>query len=80
MYSKRYEEALAAFNRALELDPKRPETWSFKGATLKSLGRRDEAVSTLETFLDLSKDQFYYAPMRKLAEDDIAALKAEAQP
>jgi tetratricopeptide (TPR) repeat protein len=80
MYSKRYDEALAAFDRSLELDPKRPETWSFKGATLKYMGRRDDAVATLETFLDLSEDQFYYAAMRKLAEDDIAALKAEAQP
>ncbi|HEY9011512.1 MAG TPA: tetratricopeptide repeat protein [Devosia sp.] len=80
MYSKRYDEALMAFDRSLELDPKRPETWSFKGATLKYMGRRDDAVATLETFLDLSKDQFYYAPMRKLAEDDIATLKAEARP
>lgn len=80
MYSARYDEALAAFDHSLELDPKRPETWSFKGATLKYMGRREDAVATLETFLDLSKDQFYYAPMRRLAEDDIAALKAEAQP
>lgn len=36
--------ALARFNRALELDPKKAEAWLRKGAVLARMGRLDQAV------------------------------------
>ena len=38
-----YEEALQAFNKTIELDPKLAMAWSNKGKALKLLGRTTEA-------------------------------------
>jgi tetratricopeptide (TPR) repeat protein len=40
----RYDDALAAYNKALELDPNDEYAWTSKGNTLKFLGRYQEAL------------------------------------
>ena len=40
----KYEEALEAFNKALEIDPVYTEAWNNKGMTLTGLGRYEEAI------------------------------------
>ena len=44
---ERYEEALACFDRGLEIDPRNWLLWNNKGAALKALGRTDEADACL---------------------------------
>ena len=44
---KRYDEALASFERVLALKPDYVDTWSNHGATLNELKRYDEALAVL---------------------------------
>jgi Flp pilus assembly protein TadD len=39
----KYEEAIGAFNRAIDINPKYVEAWYNKGVALEKLGRNDEA-------------------------------------
>jgi len=47
----RWEEALAAINRSLELDPRSRTNWRFKADLLSQLGRKDEAVEAFNEVL-----------------------------
>ena len=80
MYARRYDEALAQFDAAIALDPARPESWSFKGATLKYMDRKADAIAALQKFLDLSNGKMFYEPLRDIAEADIAELQAAVTP
>jgi tetratricopeptide (TPR) repeat protein len=44
----RYEEALTAYNRSLELDPNNTDAWALKAFTLKRMGRSNEAAMALK--------------------------------
>ena len=48
------DQALAAFDQALELAPTFPQTWQAKGMALWSARRRDEARTALEQYLKLA--------------------------
>ena len=50
---KAYEAALAAYDRALDLDPTNADAWTNKGGMLRSLGRDDEAVVAYARALEL---------------------------
>ena len=39
-----YNDALNSFEQAILLNQNDPDLWNFKGVTLRSLGRYDEAV------------------------------------
>jgi len=43
----RYEEAITAYNQAIQLDPNNALTWCYKGIALLSLNRYEEAISLL---------------------------------
>jgi len=51
-----YQEALAAYNRALELRPDDPDTLNNRGITLGHLGRHEEALADYNRSLDLRRD------------------------
>lgn len=51
--NKDYERAIAAFRRALELDPKHAKSERSLGAALDKLGRGDEAVVHFKRYLEL---------------------------
>jgi tetratricopeptide (TPR) repeat protein len=53
---KRYEEALADWNRALELKPDDPEILNNRGVTYHDLGRYDEALADYNRALELRPD------------------------
>jgi tetratricopeptide (TPR) repeat protein len=55
----RYEEALADFNRALELAPDDAYALAGRGATLRKLGRYDEALADLNRALALAPTYVY---------------------
>jgi tetratricopeptide (TPR) repeat protein len=41
-FESRYEEAISYYDQALEINPKNPHLWAFKGITLKGGLNRDE--------------------------------------
>ena len=45
---KRYAEAIAAYEKAIELEPEYPDPWSGKGHVLQNQGRYEEASMALE--------------------------------
>ena len=49
----RYDEALEAYNKAIELDPKDAFAWFYKGFTLRDLKRNDEALEAYNKSIEL---------------------------
>lgn len=52
-YARRYIEALAYYNRAIELDPLNKVAWNNKGLTLVKLRREDEALKAYKKALEI---------------------------
>ena len=48
-----FEQALASYDRALELDPQDANTWGNRGIALANLGRYEEAVASYDRSLEL---------------------------
>ena len=48
----RLEEALQAFDEAIEIDPGHYYAWIYRGFTLKGLGRHQEALQAYDAALD----------------------------
>jgi TolB-like protein/Flp pilus assembly protein TadD len=56
----RFDEAIAGFKRAVELDPAMPETYSYLGGFGYHIaGRFDEAIAQLKKALDMDPNSFY---------------------
>jgi len=55
-----FEGAIAAFDQALEIDPKFNPAWNGLGGALNGLGRYSEAIAALETVLEIDP-KFHYA-------------------
>ncbi|RPJ64758.1 MAG: tetratricopeptide repeat protein [Alphaproteobacteria bacterium] len=43
-YLGRYEEAILAYNKTIEINPQYANAWHNKGVSLDNLGRHEEAV------------------------------------
>ena len=54
----RYEEALQAIDKALELKPDYSYAWNNKGIALRNLGRHEEALQAYDKALKLKPDYF----------------------
>ena len=48
-----HEEAIAAFEKVLEIDPKFPDAWNGLGTSLNCLGRYKEAIAAFEKALEI---------------------------
>ena len=48
-----FEKALSFFDQALLLDKNDPELWNFKGVSLRSMGRYDEAIECFNKSLEI---------------------------
>ncbi len=48
-----YNDALNSFEQAILLNQNDPDLWNFKGVTLRSLGRYDEAVECFNRSLKI---------------------------
>ncbi|MGB7444206.1 MAG: tetratricopeptide repeat protein [Coleofasciculaceae cyanobacterium] len=53
---KRYEDALSAYNRAVQLKPEYAEAWNGQGNTLASLKRYDEALEAYDQAIEIQPD------------------------
>lgn len=49
----KFEDALGFFEQALLLNQKDPELWNYKGISLRSMGRYDEALECFNKSLEL---------------------------
>ncbi|MCX9011336.1 MAG: tetratricopeptide repeat protein [Candidatus Methanoperedens sp.] len=56
MDTGRYQEALNAFDKAIEIDPDNSNAWENKGIALNNLGRNQEAFEALVKALELNPD------------------------
>jgi tetratricopeptide (TPR) repeat protein len=65
---ERYDEALADFNRAIELDPDFGWAFSDRGETFRLMGRYDQALADLNRAIELSP-----------GDDDYIMKRAEIQ-
>jgi tetratricopeptide (TPR) repeat protein len=52
----RHEEAIACYDKALEIDPGDVNTWSNKGTALGALGRHQDAIACLDQALRLNPE------------------------
>ena len=48
-----FDEALSSFEQAILLEQNDPDLWNYKGVTLRSLGRYDEAIECFNRSLSL---------------------------
>ena len=55
-YKGKYELALVAFDKAIEIKPDYVEAWSNKGVTLGKLGKYDEAVKCFDEAIEIKPD------------------------
>ena len=55
---KRYEEALKAFDKAIQFQPDSAELWCCIGGVFLQLGRDNEALSSYQRALQLTPDNF----------------------
>jgi Flp pilus assembly protein TadD len=46
---QRYDDAVKAFDGALQIDPKDAQVWSLKGDALKALGHQSEADAACQS-------------------------------
>jgi len=53
---ERYDEAIDAYDKALEMKKESHEAWNNKGAVLSDLERLDEAINAYDKALELKKD------------------------
>jgi tetratricopeptide (TPR) repeat protein len=74
--SRRYEDALANFDRALELRPDYARAWHVRGQTLAELGRYFEAVASYMTALKLEPTNLFTREDRAIA---LASLRRQRQ-
>lgn len=52
----KYEEALIAYDKAIEINPKYFEAWNYKGTVLYNLGRYEEALIAYNKAIDIDNE------------------------
>jgi tetratricopeptide (TPR) repeat protein len=72
--SKRWDEALDAFNKAVEVDPKQAFAYYYVGILNAAKGNRDKAHEALEKILQVSNNQM----LKDQAQSRIPAVKSVA--
>ena len=49
----KYEEAIASYDKAIEIDPKYTKAWINKGNALRKLGRHEDAIVCYDRAIEL---------------------------
>jgi CheY-like chemotaxis protein len=55
-----YDEALAHFDRAIEIDPTLSHVWNERGLCLKDMGKYEDAIKSYERAIDLAPNEEEY--------------------
>nr|MBW4681124.1 tetratricopeptide repeat protein [Microcoleus vaginatus WJT46-NPBG5] len=53
---KRYEEAIASYDKAVEIKPDKHEAWNNRGNALDDLGRYEEAIASYDKAVEIKPD------------------------
>ena len=51
--ARKYEEAIASFDKAIEIKPKFADVWSSKGDALRRLKKYEEAVASFDKAIEI---------------------------
>ena len=54
---ERYEDAIASYDKALEVKPDNHEAWYNRGVALSALGRNDDAITSYDKALEVKPDK-----------------------
>ncbi len=54
--NEEYEEAIASYNKALEINPDKDEAWYNRGIALNNLGRSEEVIASYDKALEINPD------------------------
>lgn len=73
---KRYDQALAKINQALEIIPNEPSFHSMRGQLLKLTGKPQEAVASLDKAVELYPEMFSYRLQRGTVHQELGNLEA----
>jgi tetratricopeptide (TPR) repeat protein len=57
----KYDEAIQAYDKAIEIDPQNADAWDNKGTTLHKLGKYDEAIQAYDKAIELDYLEDTYA-------------------
>ena len=55
-WQRRYEEAIASYDRAVAIKPDKHEAWNNRGIALRKLGRYEEAIGSYDRAVDIKPD------------------------
>ncbi|MFM7907517.1 MAG: tetratricopeptide repeat protein, partial [Microcystis sp.] len=72
---KEYEQAIASYDRALEIKPDYPEAWNGRGVALHNLGRFEEAIASYDRALEIKPDYHQAWNNRGFALDDLGRFE-----
>ena len=50
----KYEEAIQAYDKAIEIDPRYADAWNNKGAVLENMGKYDEAIQACDKAIEIN--------------------------
>ena len=57
LYSaKKYEEALASYDKAIEINSENADAWNYKGHALNALSRYEEALASYDKAIEINSD------------------------
>lgn len=56
--TKEYEQAVASYDKALEIKPDDHENWNNRGLALRNLGRYEEAIASYDKALKIKPDKY----------------------
>ena len=52
-YLGKYEEAIATYDKAIEIDPQYADAWNNKGSALGCLGKYEEAIAAYDKAIEI---------------------------
>ncbi|NEU73603.1 tetratricopeptide repeat protein [Hassallia byssoidea VB512170] len=66
-----YKQAIASYDKALEIKPDEHYAWNFRGYALENLGRNEEAIASYDKALEFKPDDHYAWNFRGIALRDL---------
>ncbi|MFN9258799.1 tetratricopeptide repeat protein [Microcystis sp.] len=72
---KEYEQAIASYDKALEIKPDDHDAWNYRGVALDDLGRFAEAIASYDKALEIKPDDHQAWYNRGFALDDLGRFE-----
>jgi tetratricopeptide (TPR) repeat protein len=78
--NKQYEEAIASYNKAIEIKPSYLEAWSNRGFALRQLGKYEEAIASYDKVINIDPENastYYARGLTRYELGDVAGAAAD---